>query len=497
MTSRENGSLSVASRSAGSGVGLVASRRAEYARAAWLPALMLAAAVALMAMSCGDEGDDDDAADDDDASDTGETDSTNETDDAATACTGDRDCGDGERCEAGACVAATGDDDDATATTGDDDDATGVTGDDDDATATGDDDDVTGVDDDDDATQTGDDDDATATGDDDDDDTPPIVAPEWAASATCRSEIPDEATQVPEPLPEYDGECPVLVPGFNTISSGGGDREFLLILPDEPKEDEVLPVLFMWHWLKSKPESFAEIGEVQAAVDQQRFIAVIPKSLYDIADPFGLVEFPWPMVNFVSQARVDQELLFFDDMLACVAEQFAVNNQCISTVGVSAGALWSAELASARSGIISSLLSLSGGVASQGVSNNFLRPWISAAGHKYPSLVLWGGPQDSCVLVNFENASKELESRLEDESHFVLECVHNCKHAEPPIDAPPGKSRYSTLWDFFLNHPYWLPDGVSPYMLDGLPEDSIDWCSIGAGTAVPRTGACGEAACPI
>ncbi|RJO70595.1 MAG: hypothetical protein C4523_04910 [Myxococcales bacterium] len=319
--------------------------------------------------------------------------------------------------------------------------------------------------------------------------------PDWLADARCGM-TPPEGVKLAAPPPPYGGgQCPELAAGFNTLTSSGKARRFMLVLPADPQPDERYPLLFMWHWLKSKPESFYDHGEVQDAVDQQCFIAVIPASLYDI-NLFGLLELPWPFVNFVSQARIDEELRFFDDMLACISERFAIDKECVSTVGVSAGALWSVQLATARSQYIASLISLSGGTGVQGLSSNFVRFWSPPA-RKFPTLVLWGGPLDSCILLNFQDCSQELERDLIEGGHFFLECVHNCKHGEPPIDPPPGLSRYHTLWDFMFRHPYWLPEGLSPYNATGLPSDYIPWCGVGMGSAVPRVGECPPPSCPI
>jgi hypothetical protein len=323
----------------------------------------------------------------------------------------------------------------------------------------------------------------------------PIEYPSWLAEASCFAAPPEGSALAPPP-PTYSGICPVLAPGFNTIVSSGKERRFLLVAPAEPVEGEVFPLLFMWHWLKSKPQSFLEKGDVQAAVDQQRFLAAIPESLYDI-DFFGLVQMPWPFLSFLPSSRFQQEYQFFDDMLACIAAQYAVNKECVSTVGVSAGGLYTTLLASARSERLSSLLSLSGGAGgTNGIVNEFLVPWDLPA-RKLPAIVLWGGPMDSCVMVNFQESSQQLEKDLIANGEFFVECIHNCKHSEPPIDPPPGKSRYFTLWDFFLKHPYWLPAGWSPYLVNGMPPESVPWCAIGMGSATPRTGACEPPDCPI
>lgn len=324
----------------------------------------------------------------------------------------------------------------------------------------------------------------------------PFDDQEWLAGINCGTTPPEGVALAASPPPYSGGTCPELVGGRNTISSGGETREFILVLPADPQEGEHYPVLVMWHWLKGGANSFLEQGEVQQAVDEQRFVAIIPEGLNDI-DFFGLIQLPWPFLNFLPWSRMEMEFTFFEDMLSCVSEQFNINKECVSTVGVSAGGLFAVQLAMHRSQYLSSVLSLSGGIGSTVLSNNFVYTWVSPV-HKLPAIVLWGGPLDSCILLNFQSASQAFENNLTAEGHFLIECIHNCRHGEPPVDPPPGLSKYYTLWDFFLKHPYWLPDGLSPYSPGGLPPDYIPWCGIGQGSAVIRSGAdCPEAGCPI
>jgi hypothetical protein len=194
-----------------------------------------------------------------------------------------------------------------------------------------------------------------------------------------------------------------------------------------------------------------------------------------------------------SQARIDEEYTFFDDMLSCVSAQFNVNAGCVSSVGVSAGALFTDQLVGARSEYLSSFLSLSGGV-DYGSSIALLRPWTPPS-HHVPGLVLWGGADDDCFFIQFQPASQMLEQDLEQGCEFILECVHNCGHSEPPFTAAEGLSTYAALWEFVLNHPYWLPPGTSPFTTHGLPPGMPSWCAIGPGNAVPRTGACNGPGC--
>jgi hypothetical protein len=149
---------------------------------------------------------------------------------------------------------------------------------------------------------------------------------------------------------------------------------------------------------------------------------------------------------------------------------------------VSAGALFTDQLAGARGDYLSSFLSLSGGVG------GVIRPWGSPK-HHLPGLVLWGGPTDTCAgLLSFETMSKSLEGELEKDGNFFIECVHNCGHSEPPITGT--SSKFQGLWDFVLDHPYWTTPGKSPYQKDGLPATMPSWCGIGKGSATPPTTTC-------
>src|SRR6185312_3006531 len=98
---------------------------------------------------------------------------------------------------------------------------------------------------------------------------------------------------------------------------------------------------------------------------------------------------------------------------------------------------------------------------------------------------------DNCFSVmDFEATSQNLEQNLEDGGHFVVECVHNCGHAVPPFEPPPGLSKFNAMWNFVLDHPFWLTPGQSPYTSAGLPSGMPEWCGVGPGSATPRTGEC-------
>jgi predicted esterase len=307
----------------------------------------------------------------------------------------------------------------------------------------------------------------------------------------CGDTPPDGAQLAPE-IPAYAGTCPVIETGYmdgqayNTISQTvdgqNFERQFLVIVPDDMQPDEKLPILFMWHWLGGDAKGFYDRADTQNAVNQKRFIAVIPEAREGVL-------FKWPFSALDSESSLEAEFQFFDDMLSCVNEQFNLDKECVSSVGVSAGALFTSQLAGGRGDRLASFMSLSGGTG-----GGTVKEW-TAPRHKMPAMVLWGGEDDFCIVIDFQQTSQNLEMHLEQGGHFIFECIHNCNHSTPPFEAPPGETAFSPMWDFFLDHPYWLETGESPYNEFGVPASMPDWCAIGAGNATPPPEPCDKDEC--
>lgn len=301
------------------------------------------------------------------------------------------------------------------------------------------------------------------------------VEPTDPFDVLCGSAPPDGA-EVPAALPTPSGECPAFVPGVNTFSSSGEAREVIVVAPADLQPDEQLPVALLWHWLGGSADAFVEVADVQEAVDQFRFLALVAIDKGDLV-------FRWPFTTVDSDARVQEEFVYFDDLLACAAESYPIDNTCVTSVGVSAGALFTSQLGWARSEYLSSIVSLSGG------TGGLVRGW-GGAEHILPAMVLWGGPEDFCVAVDFAETSADLESSLEADGHAVIECEHNCGHAAPPFEtSDPDLTPFAAMWRFFLDHPYWLEPGETPWGGD-QPTFAPQWCSVGVGSAMPREGEC-------
>src|SRR5688500_14008920 len=117
-------------------------------------------------------------------------------------------------------------------------------------------------------------------------------------SLGCKADPPPGAKLAAAPK-TYAGTCPALPMTTTqdvTITSSGNARKFWIVVPEDLQPDEKLPIIFLWHWLGGEAQDFFERGEVQMAVNTQRFLAVIPQAKGDL-------QFTWPATNLDSAAR--------------------------------------------------------------------------------------------------------------------------------------------------------------------------------------------------
>jgi hypothetical protein len=306
----------------------------------------------------------------------------------------------------------------------------------------------------------------------------PDLAPLYPAP---RSYAEDLAAQprTPPPVPEYSGgECPPLVfantaaDSFNAEFPSGVDvRQFRIIVPADYNPEQSYPLVFAWHWLAGDSNQMVREGRIETAATQVGFITVVFDRLLSERGNAEYI-FSWPFAEDWGQA---QEMLFFNDVFACVNAQFKIDTDRVYAVGVSAGALWLTFLMNTP--LIDHFAAveiLSGGLAERGVA---LRMTHEPRDHKFPSFVLWGGPSDRFVI-EFEPASLKLREALMAHHHFVVSCTHDSGHGLPPVTEIEGQPRFRMLWQFMLDHPYGMDPGASPYFETGLPEQFESWCEV-------------------
>jgi dienelactone hydrolase len=247
------------------------------------------------------------------------------------------------------------------------------------------------------------------------------------------------------PVPLYDGTCPQFTDGLNEdFLSSGNNRQFRLALPDNP---DGAPVIFAWHWLGGSAQQAMDWLEFGELPQSENVIVVAPES-----------------DGYPSEWRFDQEsdnnpdATLFEDILACLVEQWDVDLGRVHTTGMSAGGLWSTWMILNRSEWLASAAPMSGGV----LSNYYTSPT-----DPIPVMLIWGGPTDVYGSFSFDLASKDFSEDLQGDGHFVVECDHGSGHVPP--DSP------ATLaWDFFSEHP---KAEDSPWEA-GLPTHLPSFCSL-------------------
>lgn len=275
----------------------------------------------------------------------------------------------------------------------------------------------------------------------------------------CGEVPPDGAVPPPAPPAYSGGVCPAFVPGYNTgFVAGGLSRDFALILPSDIDETGTYPLLFAWYHISGNAMDFVDQVGAQALADEARGIIVIPQDS-------GMFKAKWPATPLdIGQSGVD--LSMFDDLYACIAQQYAINTNCVSSLGVSAGGLWTSYLGSVRGQYLASNLTISGGHPSEIVGPWW--PWASP--RPFAGLVMWGGPSDM-LGIDFNAASLNLVGDYTGSGHATLRCEHTGGHGIPPAaDGDPLR----TALHFIRNHPFWLA-GESPLDM-GMPDFYPSYC---------------------
>ncbi|HCH62363.1 MAG: hypothetical protein CL927_17980 [Deltaproteobacteria bacterium] len=282
-------------------------------------------------------------------------------------------------------------------------------------------------------------------------------------------EAEDEAAAV-RPLAEVSGVCPDLsATGFVTFESAGEERNASIVVPSVPSDD--MPLVFFFHGLMDpgstpEPTEYMVRGlELQRLANAHNAVVVVPEApIYALA---GFSFFLWDIA-----LETDADLVLFDDLRTCVAEQLPVDLRRTTAWGFSGGALWTTVMASQRGDAFAAIVEASGGSDISVPIWSELGARYETPTHPMPALLISGGasdtwPQGSFSLVDFETATDNLEQQLIDDGHTVVSCHHTAGHTLP-------NQAYTLSIDWVLAHEYGMP---SPWA-DGDLGTHDDWCAL-------------------
>ncbi|NOY27758.1 MAG: hypothetical protein GXP62_17990 [Oligoflexia bacterium] len=248
--------------------------------------------------------------------------------------------------------------------------------------------------------------------------------------------------------PTYSkGDCPILTDGMlDDFATGDTSYQVKVVLPDDPVG---APVIFAWHWLGGTASGIVRSLDLNNLSQDQGVIVLAPNSDGSV--------FEW---HFLDDPQDNPDLLLFEDLLACVSQQYDVDLNRIYSTGMSAGGLWTTYMTMYEAQWLASTAIFSGGTT-QGTYSTPDRP--------LPVLITWGGPSDTYATLSFEDTSTNFANSLLADGSFVVECVHDGGHVIP--DEGPAYA-----WQFMVDHPYTLAS--EPYADGTLPDAFPDWCSL-------------------
>lgn len=270
------------------------------------------------------------------------------------------------------------------------------------------------------------------------------------------------------------GDCPDLsASGGFTMTSAGVERAGTVVVPEAPEGP--LKLMFFLHGLMDPGSTPDPTGAMvrglalQQVANENNALIVLPQS--GIMELFGFRFFLWDLV-----VETDGDLVLFDDLRACAAEQHELDLPATSAFGFSGGALFTTVLIRERGDAFAAAVEASGGA-------DISVPIWTTPGAAYgsppaplPTLLMSGGeadvwPDPSLTVVDFTAATDTLEGKLVTDGHTVVRCRHSSGHTLP-------QRGYQLALEWAFGHRF----GEESPWVDGPGEDA-DWCA--AGNASP------------
>jgi predicted esterase len=261
------------------------------------------------------------------------------------------------------------------------------------------------------------------------------------------------------------GECPDLsASGTTSFLSSGDDRTVTVIIPEEPVED--MPVVFFFHGLVDvNPTTNIASGlNLQSEADSSKVVYVVPESR--TMTYFGMTFYMWQVMD---EDLLD--LVLYDDLRTCVAQNLDTDMNRLTAMGFSGGALFATVLARERGDTLATLVEMSGGsdIEFSVVSKEPIAVYGQPANTELPALLFSGGDEDGWPtgfpMVDFQAATDNLEAGLVTDGHYTWRCRHDYGH-----------TILTTEWNlskaWALAHTYGYP---SPYE-GGSIDDHSSWC---------------------
>jgi len=233
--------------------------------------------------------------------------------------------------------------------------------------------------------------------------------------------------------------CPKLGEGLNKMQSAETEREFYVHLPKGATGAAALPIVFLYHGVGGTPEKFKAETKFEELLKDNSFILIVPASSRVDGKKETL---DWYFTGELFDTD-NRDLVFFDDAVKCVGEQWKVDAKRIYVTGMSGGGLMSTFIAANRGDKVAAAAPFSGGYLHAQWPNT----------DKTPFMVTWGGPKDEAYSQDFDKLAKTLIGYLEGGKHPLAKCDHGLEHVWP-------KTASKDAWEFLSQ--FTLGGGETP-----------------------------------
>lgn len=274
----------------------------------------------------------------------------------------------------------------------------------------------------------------------------------------------------PAPLATPSGGCPDLSTGGSlTIESSGQERDFTLVLPD-PMPDE-LPLVFFFHGITNEgPDPAAQTVSglrLQDVADEHGVAVVVP-----VAPVQSILGFSFHLWDIAMETGDD--VVLYDDLRACMAEQHPVDLHRVVAAGFSGGSLFTTVIAAQRGDTLAAVVEGSGGADIEiPIYDDLASKWTASPEVPFPTLLVTGGESDEwpgggIVIVNFLEATDTFQDHLVAGGHDVVRCDHGMGHTVT-------NESWSLMVDWAVSHRFNEP---SPWATGDRSLPGIcDWAS--------------------
>lgn len=272
--------------------------------------------------------------------------------------------------------------------------------------------------------------------------------------------------------PLSSGACPDFsTSGTTTFQSSGEDRQVTVIIPSSPGAK--MPVNFFFHGVTDPSSTDNPGGETATALGLQRLadstntVWIVPDA--PVQNLLGMMEvYLWDL-----SLETDHDLVLFDDLRTCAAQNLDIDLNQLSIVGFSGGALWSTVVAVHRADTLATAVELSGGSDIEAPGFESLLSEYSTPVTDLPMLLTSGAedvdvwPSTSLAIINFAAATDTFQAELVADAHFVVRCRDESGHIM-------GRQDWDIAQEWLAAHRF---GEVSPYVANGLGTQA-EWCVV-------------------